>query len=80
MSAFNILTGTPTGKRPLGRPGHRWLDDIRMDFKDIVRMKIRIYIGKQFECSIEHTVSISREDSGLVKPTGSKPPGRPMHR
>ena len=22
-SSFKILTGTPTGKRPLGRPGHR---------------------------------------------------------
>ena len=27
-----ILT---TGKRPLGRPRHRWEDNIRMDFKDI---------------------------------------------
>ena len=23
-SAFKILTGTPAGKRPLGRPRHRW--------------------------------------------------------
>ena len=23
-SAFRILTGTPTGKRPLGRPRRRW--------------------------------------------------------
>ena len=34
-SAFKILTGTPTGKRPLGRPRHRWEDNIRMDLKDI---------------------------------------------
>ena len=32
-SAFNILTGKPTGKRPLGRPRCRWEDNIRMDFK-----------------------------------------------
>ena len=25
-SAFKILTGKPTGKRPLGRPGRRWED------------------------------------------------------
>ena len=25
-SAFKILTGTPTGKRPLGRPRRRWED------------------------------------------------------
>ena len=34
-SAFKILTGTPTGKRPLGRPRHKWVDNIRMDLKEI---------------------------------------------
>ena len=34
-STFKILTGTPTGKRHLGRPGHRWEDNIRMDLKEI---------------------------------------------
>jgi len=34
-SAFKILTGKPTGKRPLGRPRRRWEDDLRMDFKEI---------------------------------------------
>ena len=34
-SAFKILTGKPTGKRPLGRPGCRWEDNIRMDLEDI---------------------------------------------
>ena len=34
-SAFKVLTGTPTGKRPLGRPRCRWEDNIRMDFDDI---------------------------------------------
>ena len=29
-SAFKILTGKPTGKRLLGRPGSRWEDNIRM--------------------------------------------------
>ena len=32
-SAFKILTGTPTGKRPLGTPRRRWEDNIRMDLK-----------------------------------------------
>ena len=35
MSAFKILTGTPTGKRPLGRPRHRWEDNIRKDLKEM---------------------------------------------
>ena len=34
-SAFKILTGKPTGKRPLGRSRRRWEDNIRMDPKEI---------------------------------------------
>ena len=34
-SAFKILTGNPTGKRPLGSSRHRWEDNIRMDLKEI---------------------------------------------
>ena len=33
-SAFKILTGKPTGNRPLGRPRRRWEDNIRMDVED----------------------------------------------
>ena len=33
---FKILTGKPTGKKkPLGRPKHRWEDNIRMDLEEI---------------------------------------------
>ena len=35
MSAFKILTGKSTGKRPLGRPRRRWEDDIRIDLEEI---------------------------------------------
>ena len=34
-SAFKILTGKPTVKRPLGRRRRRWEDNIRMDFEGI---------------------------------------------
>ena len=34
-NAFKILTGKPTGKRPLGRPRRRWEDNIRMDLGEI---------------------------------------------
>ena len=34
-SAFKILTGKPTGKRPLGRPRRRWEDNIGMDLKEM---------------------------------------------
>ena len=34
-TAFKILTGAPTGKRPLGRPRRRSEDNIRMDLTEI---------------------------------------------
>ena len=34
-SAFKILTGKPTGKRPLGRPRRRSEENIRMDPEEI---------------------------------------------
>ena len=34
-SAFKMLTGKPSGKRPLGRPRRRWEDNIRMNLKEI---------------------------------------------
>ena len=34
-SAFKLLTGKLTGKRPLGRLRRRWEDNIRMDLEEI---------------------------------------------
>ena len=28
---YRVLVGKPEGKRPLGRPSHRWEDNIKMD-------------------------------------------------
>jgi hypothetical protein len=35
VRVLQILTGTPIGKRPLGRPRHRWEDNIRKHLKEI---------------------------------------------
>jgi hypothetical protein len=32
---YRVLVGKPEGKRPLGRPRHRWVDNIRMDLWDV---------------------------------------------
>jgi hypothetical protein len=32
---YKVLVGNPEGKRPLGRPRHRWEDEIRMDLREI---------------------------------------------
>jgi hypothetical protein len=29
--AYRLLVGKPEGRRPLGRPRRRWLDNIRID-------------------------------------------------
>jgi hypothetical protein len=34
-NAYRILSGQPEGKRPLGRSTHRWVDNIKMDFREI---------------------------------------------
>jgi hypothetical protein len=30
-----LLVGKPEGKRPLGRPRHRWIDNIKMDLLEV---------------------------------------------
>ena len=30
-----VLVGKPEGKRPLGRPRHRWEDNIKMDLQEV---------------------------------------------
>jgi hypothetical protein len=32
---YNVLVGQPEGKRPLGRPRHRWDGGVRMDLREI---------------------------------------------
>jgi len=31
MGVYRVLLGRPERRRPLGRPRHRWVDNIRMD-------------------------------------------------
>jgi hypothetical protein len=32
---YRVLVGKPEGRRPMGRPRHRWEDNIRMDFRKV---------------------------------------------
>jgi hypothetical protein len=34
-SVYRVLVGTPEGKRPLGRPRHRWEYNIKIDLREI---------------------------------------------
>jgi hypothetical protein len=40
--AYKILVRKPEGMRPLGRPGHRWESNIRMDLREVGG---RVWIG-----------------------------------
>jgi hypothetical protein len=33
--AYRILVGKPKGKRPLGRPRRRWVDNMKIDLREI---------------------------------------------
>jgi hypothetical protein len=32
---YRVLVGKPEGKKPMGRPRHRWEDNIRLDLWEI---------------------------------------------
>jgi len=32
---FRVLVGKPEGKRPFGRPRHRWEDNIKMNLQEV---------------------------------------------
>jgi hypothetical protein len=34
-NAYRILVGKHEGKRPLGRPRHRWEDNIKLDLREV---------------------------------------------
>jgi hypothetical protein len=34
INAYRILVGKPEGRRPLGRPRHRWVYNIKMDLRE----------------------------------------------
>jgi hypothetical protein len=34
-NAYRIMVGKPEGKRPLGRPRRRWVDNIKIELREI---------------------------------------------
>jgi hypothetical protein len=41
-NAERILVGKPEGRRPLGRPRRRWVNNIKMDLREIELILLRI--------------------------------------
>jgi hypothetical protein len=44
-TVYRLLVGKPEGKRPLGRPRRKWVDNITMDLVDIGLAWLRIGTG-----------------------------------
>jgi hypothetical protein len=57
--SYRILVGKPERKRSLGRPRHRWVDNIKMDLREMGRVVwtglIWLRIGTNGEGSCEHS-------------------------
>jgi hypothetical protein len=43
-NVYRLLVGKPDGKRPLGRPRRRWMDNIKVDLLEI-RLNVVDWIG-----------------------------------
>jgi hypothetical protein len=65
-SMYRLLVGKPEGKRPLGRPRRRWIDNIKMDKRDMMGWYgldwSRIGYGQ-----VESSYEIGNEPTGSIK-------------
>jgi hypothetical protein len=61
-NTYWLLVGKPEGKRPLGRPRHRWMDNMKMDFGEIgLGGGLTAFdsgVESSRECSNEHSSSV----------------------
>jgi hypothetical protein len=53
-NGFKILTGKPTGERALGRPRHRWEDNIRNDLKKIITVRHIYFIQLKHRFRVQY--------------------------
>ena len=66
-SAFKILTGTPEGKRALGRPRRRWDDNIRANLNEI-GINTRNWVDSAQDRDNWRTLVNAALNSGFHKP------------
>ena len=63
---YRVLVGKPEGKRPLGRPRRRWVDNIRMDLQEVGCGHVD-WIGLAQDRDRWRTLVSANEPSGSVK-------------
>jgi hypothetical protein len=54
-NTYRILLRKPEGRRPLGRSRRRWVDNIRMDLREIVR------VGNEIRTELLQNINQSRD-------------------
>jgi hypothetical protein len=65
-NAYRLLVGKPEGRRPLGRPRRRWLDNIRMDLVEAGWSDVD-WIGLAQSLEAESSCEFGIEPSGSIK-------------
>ena len=64
---YRVLVGKPEGKKPLGRPRRRWVDNIRMDLQEVGCGHVD-WIGlAQDREGVAYACECGNEPSGSVK-------------
>jgi hypothetical protein len=64
--AYRVLVGKPKGKRPVGRPRHRWVVNIRMDVQE-VGCGYMDWIGLAQDRQVADTCECGNKHSGSLK-------------
>ena len=65
-SPLGVLAQRPRGQRPLGRPRHRWEDNIKVDLREVGMVLETVHILLNIE-SIEGLCKDSNESPGFLK-------------
>jgi hypothetical protein len=66
-NVYRLLVGKPEGKRPLGKPRSRWIDNIKMDLLEI-GVNVVEWIGlAQDRYKVESSCELGNEPSGSIK-------------
>jgi hypothetical protein len=66
-NAYRILVGKPEGKRPLGRPRCRWVDNIKMDLKRDRMGWYGLHSSGSGQEPVEGSCEHGNEPSGSIK-------------
>jgi hypothetical protein len=62
---YRLLVGKPEGKRPLGRPRRRWMDNIKMGLLEM-GLNVVDWIGLA-QVQVESSCELGNETSGSIK-------------